>query len=72
MKTLVSTTNGKGFAKIVLEVDDSGVDCLAFERADSGFPERDYFEQDLAAAQSICLELWAVPLDSWWETETIR
>lgn len=65
MIKLVSTTNTKSFTKTVLEVGDVGVDCFAFERADSPYPEWDYWAQDLDAAKAMCFELWGVPPGSW-------
>jgi hypothetical protein len=67
MKKFISVTNDKGFAKIVLEVDDGGVACFAFERKDSAYPEWDYWEQDLDTAKAMCLDLWGVPPHSWGE-----
>ena len=67
MKRFVSSKNDKGFAKTVLEVDDGGVACFAFEREDSVYPEWDYWEQDLEAAKAMCLDLWGVPTVSWGE-----
>lgn len=65
MKRFISATNDKGFAKTVLEVDDSGMACFAFERADSSYPEWDYWEQDIETAKAMCLDLWGVPTQSW-------
>lgn len=63
-------TNGKGFALTVLEVDENGVACFAFEQADSPYPERDYWEEDIETAKAMCLDLWAVPTQSWAELPT--
>ena len=67
MERFISSKNDKGFAKTVLEVDDGGVACFAFEREDSAYPEWDYWEQDLETAKAMCLDLWGVPTASWGE-----
>ncbi|MNE74072.1 hypothetical protein D3C87_1862620 [compost metagenome] len=65
MIKFVAAINTKGFAKTVLKVGDDGVECFAFERVDSPYPEWDYWGQDVNAAKAMCFELWGVPPGSW-------
>jgi hypothetical protein len=65
-KILESTENSCGFFKIILEEDSSvGFYIFVYETAASKHPERDYLQDDLAMAQTFCLEDFGVPINSW-------
>ena len=51
--------------RIVLRVEPEGTYILVFEGASSVFPERDYYQADLATAMRVCEEDYGVDEDAW-------
>lgn len=67
MKKLLNNNCAPGFYKVILEIEDNGVDLYAYISEQSKIPEWDYFLDDLEKAKQFSFERFGTQFESWIE-----